>query len=547
MGISIVLYSRLLSRLCKMRLWCGGPLMLVSDKLIRLVSQGTESKNFLDAVYFLRIMEIAHFPGFKRQLLKSLHHPLQQVRLFALDKLDTHHYYNPKVVFAVRQVFQKDKDDLVRARALAYLIRYEGEYNPQKVYHQYGTYLDDKDLKIGAVMGFLQAGGEWALLAMDGLQKLVLSPKKHDNLSALIIIDKVPQKGLVRLVLPLLQSKDLDVVRSALLTAGRIGHTQTLSFIFQSLDNPELQEEALQALTMYGKTAFPPLEKMLFNPNVPFTRRRSLILFLGLLPSGEGKQVLLRSLYLPDLKMRKEVIKAILNSKIMWVSHARKKMLLQGITQDVQSWHLLNQYISSCSQVPLPALGDSFAFLRRAFWEARQDLRELILGQLILLNPGSLVRKAVDILNGAPTQRFISAAGILQDLLSSKLYRQIRPVLLSPVADPDEEKQKPMDVEEAKHFLEQLVVLCPIPSNRWITAAALYGLQKIGNEQSEMVLNKAFQCASPVVLEAAMELLAHLRPDKKAQEEYLKKQFQKVPKNINLENYLTQRRKNDYL
>ena len=95
--------------------------------------------------------------------------------------------------------------------------------------------------------------------------------------------------------------------------------------------------------------------------------------------------------------------------------------------------------------------------------------------------------------------------------------------------------------------MEQLVVSCPIPSNRWITAAALYGLQKIGNEQSEMVLNKAFQCASPVVLEAAMELLAHLRPDKKAQEEYLKKQFQKVPKNINLENFLTQRRKNDYL
>jgi len=64
---------------------------------------------------------------------------------------------------------------------------------------------------------------------------------------------------------------------------------------------------------------------------------------------------------------------------------------------------------------------------------------------------------------------------------------------------------------------------------------------------NEMVLNKAFQCASPVVLEAAMELLAHLTPDKKAQEEYLKKQFQKVPKNLNLENYLMQRRKNDYL
>ena len=200
-----------------------------------------------------------------------------------------------------------------------------------------------------------------------------------------------------------------------------------------------------------------------------------------------------------------------------------------------------------CRQAPIPALGDSFAFLRRAFWEARQDLRELILGQLILLKSSILVRKAVDILQGPPSQRFISAAGILQDLLSTKLYRQIAPVLLSPVAEPDEEKQPPMDTDSAKHFLEQLVVSCPIPTNRWITASALYGLQKVGDEQSKTVLNTAFQCASPVVLEAALELMAHLIPDKDSREEYLKAQFQKVPKNLNLENYLTQRRKNDYL
>ena len=34
---------------------------------------------------------------------------------------------------------------------------------------------------------------------------------------------------------------------------------QNLSFIFQALDDPNLQEEAFQALSMYGKKIFPPV------------------------------------------------------------------------------------------------------------------------------------------------------------------------------------------------------------------------------------------------------------------------------------------------
>ena len=397
--LSVFLYSHLLSRLCKMRLWCGGPLMLVSEKLVKKVKQGVASDSFQDVVYFLRIMEIAHFPGYISQLLKALHHPLQDVRLFAIDKLNAKKCYKTKVVKAVHQVFQKDSSSIVRAHALAFLICSENDSDSQAIYHKYGAYLDDKNLKSGAIMGFLKSGGEWALLAMDGLQKLVSSRQKSDNLCALNIIDQVPQEGLVRLVMPLLKSPHIEVVRSALLVAGHIGHAQTLSFIFQSLDNPELQEEALQALYLYEKKAFPPLEKMLQSSNVPFSRRKLLVLFLGLLPSGEGKQILLRNLYLSDQKMRKEILSAVLNSKITWISRSRKKILKKGIIQDVQWWHLLNKQFQICLQVPLPVLSDSFSFLRNAFYEMQQDLRELILDQLLLLKPTSLSKRINSILS----------------------------------------------------------------------------------------------------------------------------------------------------
>ena len=117
MGISVVIYSRLLSRLCKMRLWCGGPLMLISSRLISKVEKGAESDSFQDVVYYLKIMEIAHFTGFQRQLLKALTHPLAQVRLFALDRLDVNGFHKARVMNAVHQCFRKDKDVSVRARA----------------------------------------------------------------------------------------------------------------------------------------------------------------------------------------------------------------------------------------------------------------------------------------------------------------------------------------------------------------------------------------------------------------------------------------------
>ena len=151
----------------------------------------------------------------------------------------------------------------------------------------------------------------------------------------------------------------------------------------------------------------------------------------------------------------------------------------------------------------------------------QQDLRELILNQLILLKPNTLVQKSVKILQGNPSQRFISAASILQDLLPSRLYRLVHPVLLAPLAEFEENKEVFLDISQAKYFLEQLILNPDFPVDRWMIAAALYGLQKIGDDHSKIVLEKAFLSPSSVVMEAALDLLEHLEPNKKQQERFV--------------------------
>ena len=110
-----------------------------------------------------------------------------------------------------------------------------------------------------------------------------------------------------------------------------------------------------------------------------------------------------------------------------------------------------------------------------------------------------------------------------------------------------EQEKISMDVEQTEHFLGHLIQAPDIPVNYWIVTSALLGIQKIGKDDFEAILDKAFLYPSSIVLEAALDLLSHSKWDKEMQESYLKKQINKVPKNLMLEDYIKHRRKNDYL
>lgn len=534
MLLGLGLYSRFLLHMCQMRRWCQGPLMLISDQVIQYVCQGAESDNVNDVIYFLRLMQQADYPGYKKQLLRALHHPSEQVRLFALDKLDIMGI-GSSLFKVLKKRFDKETDDNVRCRILALLIRYYGEQNPRHLFQKFGFYLDDKHLQAGAVLGFLQAGGDSALLAMDGLQKMAQSANKNKNLKALDIIDYIPQTGLVRLILPLLKSSDVDVMRHALLTAGRIGHVQALSFVLSALDVPAYQEAAISALKMYGVRAFPPIEKMLASPYVPLDRRKKLILFLMMQNSGQGKQVLLRNINIAEQKLRKDILKAILDSDIILISRRRKKALKQNILHDVDRWHWLQNNIQKCRQAPDARLADSFAFLTRSFEDSLQDTRLVILYQLMLLYPDSVIERAIKILLSKQVRLYETALSLLQDLLPHSLWQKLLPVLMNQTED----ENQSLNVSQAISFLSQLVGHSAFSVDRWVQSCALYGLKQIGNVDLLPVLKTAFHTPWPIVWEAALDDLDAWVQDSAQKKDFLNSVMLQTP-NLAFNFYLKQ-------
>ncbi len=508
-------YAAIVLTLFQLRLWRAGTLFIASPKMVAYVKEQLKTDNAEDTIYFLRILETAHHQLFLPSTLKALKHKKEAVRIFALQRLSRQHNAE-RYTKVIETVFQKDDSRRVRQEALSILITLDYAQNPDGGAEKYADLLDDNGLKCGAIAGFLKVGGTPALLAMDGLQKMVYSRKVKDNLAALNIMRDAPSNGLVRLVLPLLQSTNQLIAKQALLTAGAIGHPAFLPSVLNALDEPELRENAVYALNKYAKTAFPSIEKMVGNPAIPPVRQKVLISYLSVLSSGEGKQILLRLLQIGNQKLRKNIVLGMIDSGIFWVHKGKQKIILKGLKRDVARLDWLHELIGRYTQAPTPESQDAFAFLTRALGEDLKATRQLILYQLLLLKNNPLFGKAVYILLENKTDKYPAALGVLQDLLPPRLYRQIKKVI---GIQTDVGKKETVSATTPEHAVADMTMLLtepPFSVPAWVRATALYCLRKLDLAEGLPAVRCALKDKDTVVLEAAIWTFAHLEKDKDA-------------------------------
>lgn len=508
------LYSGILFRLFKMRLWHGGPLLLAFPRLTRYLHQMMKATDPNDVIYALKTLETANHPSYEKALLKSLRHPAPEIRVFALQKMRRLYRFG-SFERMFQSLFRRDRALSVRNQALTNLILLAAEQRSDQL-DGYLTYLDNRSLRYGAIVGFLKVGGDGALAAMDVLQRLARSRQKKDNLAALRLMAEAPSPAFVRLVSSLLKSPSTVVVRQALLTAGAMRNPQLLTAVFKALDDPSIQEAALTALHMYGKAAFPPLEKMLTSAQTPVLRRKVLILFLGALPSGEGKQILMRALTIENQKLKKTIVQNILDSGIVWIHRDEKDFLRRCVKRDIERVGWLMHLKEAYMEAPTHETEEAFGFLRRAVQEEIDDTRELILYQLLLLENDPMFVRAVRILLGTAYDLYLPAMGMIQDMLPGRLYQKIKPVLVLPLAREKEKNLAVLSAEQAAVGLSGIILNPPFTVNHWIRATALYALRRLGAVDGLAAAEAALQDTHPVVLEAAVWALVRLQSDKEA-------------------------------
>ncbi len=505
-------YSDMLLKALKLREWRGTPLMMASKKAFEYIKNEMPLVSADEVIYFLRILELSRHPSYLKIVLKSLRHSSEKVRLFALDRI-CHTDDLIRYKSAVQFIFDTDKSVAVRRQALAVLIQMADLSEDEGLLDSYSIYLDDRSLRAGAMIGFLRVGGNNALLAMDGLQTMANSARISDKLLALKVMGQAPSYGLIRILMPLLKSPNPQIVNEALLVAGAIKHAESLPIILMSLDEAGLHENALVALRQFDMKAYPLIERTLHNSETGAFRQKILILYLTMQKDTESKQILLRALKIGNQKLRKAIIRGMIDTGIFWTHKGKYQLLKKGIMVDAERIMWLKTFCDKYKQAPLPAAQDAFSFLTRAMQEDINETRDLIFYQLLLLNKSKMFHKAVRVLFGGNYTDYPLALSVLQDLLRKDLYTTVEQIARLPYEQKKEVIAPKIALEEAVHEISDLLLNPPFHLAAWIRAGALYCLRKMEDAQGLPAVYVGLKSRNPLILEAAVLALIRLEED----------------------------------
>lgn len=513
-------YTNVVLKLLKLREWPHTRLMLSSKRVFNYIREEMRTAGTDEYIYFLNILENAPEHEYYKSVIKSLKHPSETVRLAALERICRSRQFL-RYQSAVQFVFNKDKSSIARAQALAVLIQIAHLKDDLPALTAYQAYLDDRRLKTGAMIGFLSIGDNYALLAMDGLQKLANGRMVSDKLAALQVMRQVPSIGLVRVLMPLLQSTDPLIANEALRVAGLMRHPESLPIILESIDDVDLQENALFALKGFGVGAYPAIERSLNNDTVSLMRKRILIFFLAQCPDNESRQILLRVLKRGSRALRNTLIRTMTDSGIYWQGGDKYKFLQEHIYQDVERIGFFNNFIEKYKQAPVPEAQDAFLFLTRAMGEDVAETRMVVFHQLLLLKNMPIFQKAVRVLLSDDLESYPPALGVIQDVLPRRLYQTVEQVAKQPFQRKKEVILPTVEKKEALQDVADLILSNKVPLSPWITASALYCLQKLNDKEALAAVHACLKSKDLLVIETAVQALKKLLNDEAEVRRYL--------------------------
>ena len=505
------LYGRQLMKMCALKIWRDGPFLLAYPPLKQMIQQGLSKTSAAEAIYFLSIVNEGYISDYRGLLDQMLKHPSVSVRLFVLKKLN-------KLSLTLKEkrllsaVMKTDDCAEVQNKALACLIRDAIEVNSLAAWHQYKEYVDDPKWALGVCDGFLYERGVWMDKIVNMVLSLADSDKEKDNLIALNIMEQHPQDQWIEPVERLLCSTHTSVVKMAIVTAGKLSAPLLLNRLLPMLDDIRWRDCVLETLHQYGKQAFPAIEKMILSEIVPVSRQKMLILFLGCLPSGEGKQMLLRVFFQANRILRQVIVASLKDAGILWVYKGKKDILTDVISQTVSEWHEIYDMLlqtENLNRVELAKIKNLFV---EALTEELQRTRLLLLEQIGLYALDPLAQQAVENLKQSDFNAYAAAVGCLQDILPKKIYQQMRDILLYPTA-----KQAPSNKQKMTEqmFLNYFVLMPPVWVSAWMKALALYGWHELDDKAGLEAVQEGLKSSEWIVLESALFALGRLEKNRK--------------------------------
>ncbi|MBR1778758.1 MAG: HEAT repeat domain-containing protein [Alphaproteobacteria bacterium] len=298
-------YLALILNMLKTHLWRGGKLLLAGKAVNRHLEANLNSDEPQNVLYALRVIEESMSPSFLHYLTRALHHKNEEVRLYALSKIET--LALSSALKDISELADTDENAEVRQTAIRVMCRLGNAEEREKAVHL----INDPVIREGALTGLLAVGREGVFVAIERVAALSVSENQDDRLLAALVLGNAGNAAFYHPLIRLLDDSDPEVRKTALTAAGKLVNPQLLPAIMKTFQTPELREEAGNVLLQFKEAAFSEINQALQSKDSPVQFRILLTRLLARIASPASEEFLFSHIQIEDRRIRFNIIKAL--------------------------------------------------------------------------------------------------------------------------------------------------------------------------------------------------------------------------------------------
>jgi len=270
-----------------------------------VLNASLSASDHAEVLYALSVLESEQHSS-RRPIRVLLNHPAAEVRKKAISVLDAG---GDKTVLPQIEVLLQDPTLQVRTEALLFLAHH-GHVDPLERIQQLG---DFADFSIRAAMvAFLARPGEVQNLAfarqlLAGMVEESGPDRQRTRIEAARLLAILPDK-FDPLLTQLLADADVEVVREAILSVGKLQKRRLVPVLLDRLADPQFMADVTEVLTRFGDSISGRLRDHFSDPAVPIEARQQVSVILARTGSQSAFHALVEHLLDADSRLRLRIL-----------------------------------------------------------------------------------------------------------------------------------------------------------------------------------------------------------------------------------------------
>ena len=499
-------YTVVVSEFLKNRLWRGGRLMIFGKLLNGRINDFLENPSPDDTIYALRILEEAQHPAFPDALEQALSHPSRYVRLFALERIEAMRFISTLDEVARRA--ENDEDYAVRRAALKVMCLLGGTEEREKAL----TYLDNPEMREGALIGLTAAGAEGVFVAIDMLNMLANSKSAQERALAASVLGDAGNQAFYRPLAALMTDEDAEVCRAAGEAAGKLKNIRLLPSLMSLFRRPELREDAVAALLQFGNAALPEMETAMKDAENPVQFRILLAKTIGRIATPEAEALLFRNIAIRDRRVRYHILKALVFLNFKAQGRAATEVRL-GLYDEIEWSTGLLAALEDFEDQDDDRLGKSLDNLRGALENEIEFAKERILLLVALLHPSAEIVSLLNRYALTTEEERAEMSAIIEKTLTGELRMLYLPLFRKTSPTEKLTHLRPYFMPPILTFRDRIADLLSLKSgdaDDWTRASTVYLAGYFGEPSSVGAILPLLSDNNAIVRETAVWALGRL-------------------------------------